>query len=773
MDTNMLELTSLDRSKPGHNGSNPCSNGTGSIGKRLLFLWVVIGLSTISLFSQQLQQKPNDWEEINFATDRSVLTDGFPSLLRLAELLAQHPDYHVKLEGHADSSGSDRYNLNLGRRRAEAVRDFLAKYGARTDQIEIGAQGEQRPKADNALGTGRWMNRRVEITVTDREGRVISDQGVQEAIGSIGKQVESKEGCCDRILQEMKKLDQILAALEELKGQYRSLKEEHQSLKADFDQLQQAQKGLETAAAAAPEPVTESRVRQIIVEDAPKPSERYARYNLMAGPTSPDGNLTVGAQGQVFMPFGEHHALQAQGDFMRNFRRNEGQFDLGIVNRFGPMQAGVFSSFKYVKFDEFSHGGTLGQAATTLDYLFPQGRVGLFGTKGFLDGSILHSRFLGRNRIEETFLSIVDQLGVSTAISAWGDSWFEGDFGTRFRRFDSSVVGGSIRYVHPVTDRIALTLAGGVNETLISSSNRGSFTIGLEFGKWLNPKNYASTKTPVPVSVPRIRYEVLARTVRTGNDLPVAEAGPDQVGVEDGTIMLDGSASYDPDGDPLAFAWEQVSGPVVALSSTTSSQTSFTAEEGQTYHFRLTVKDAYDGVGTDGVMVSTADSRITIESFTAEPLHIRLGEKTTLAWDVFNATEVEISGIGAVDPRGGSLTISPTETATYTLTARNSKREVSQTLEVTVDSQITILRFTAEPRQILSGLGTKVTLVWDVLNATEVEISGIGAVDPRAGRLTVDVNETTTYTLIARNPGGEVKQTVEVTVLEGFPPRPQ
>ena len=821
------------------------------MGKQLLYLCVAICLSATPSVSQQLQQENGDWEEINFATNRSVLTDGFPSLLRLAELLEQHPDYRVKLEGHADSIGSAGYNMNLGRRRAEAVRDFLVKYGAAAEQIKIGAHGERRPAADNTLRTGRWMNRRVEIRVTDGAGRVVSDQGVQEAIVSIGKGRNAQEGCCDQILKEMKKLDQILAALEDLKDQYQKLALEHQSLKDDFDELKQAQRVLGTEVAAAPEPVTEGRVRQMIGEETPKPSEKYARYNLMAGPASPDGNLTVGAQGQVFLPFGGRHAVQAQGDFRHGFHRNEGQFDLGIVNRFGPMQAGVFSSFKYVKFQEFSHGGSLGQAAGTLDYLFSQGRVGLFGTKGFLDGAILNSRFLGQNRVEETFLSIVDQLGVSTAIGAWGDSWFEGDFATQFRRFDSNSVGGSIRYVHPITDHIAFTLSGGLNETLISSSNRASFTVGLEFGKWLNPKHYARTEGPVPVNVPKVRYEVHTRTVRTGNDLPVADAGPDQIGVESGAIMLDGSASYDPDDDPISFAWEQVSGPVVALDSVTSSQISFTAEERQTYHFRLTVKDDHGGVGTDSVMVSTADSRITIKSFTAEPLHIRIGEKTTLDWDVLNATEVEISGIGAVDPKAGSVTVSPTETTTYTLTARNPKREVkrtvevtvdshitiksfmaeplhirigekttldwdilnateveisgigavdpkagsvtvsptetttyrltarnpqrevTQTVEVTVDSEITILSFTAKPSQILSGLGTEVTLDWDVLNATEVEISGIGFVDPRGGSVTVNPTETTTYTLTARNPRREVTQTVEVTLLEGFPPRPR
>ena len=106
------------------------------MGNQLLYLCGAICLLATPLVSQQHQQKSGDWEEINFATNRSVLTDGFPSLLRLAELLEQHPDYRVNLEGHADSIGPAGYNMNLGRRRAEAVRDFLVKYGAsdRPDQ---------------------------------------------------------------------------------------------------------------------------------------------------------------------------------------------------------------------------------------------------------------------------------------------------------------------------------------------------------------------------------------------------------------------------------------------------------------------------------------------------------------------------------------------------------------------------------------------------------------------------------------------------------------
>ena len=714
-------------------------------------------LSTAMLSGQGLDttQKKGDWEEIDFAFNSAVLTDGYPSLLRLAELLNRHSDYRVTLEGHADHIGSDSYNMALGRKRAETVRDFLAKYGAQASQFSIESYGEQRPIARHNAREGRWMNRRVKITVTDAQGNIISDGGVGEAIASLDDVIKAQGEWSDKILKQLEKLDNILAALE-------SLKDENQSLKDEIDNLKQAQRTLEDKLAAAPEPATEAQVRDIVRDEVPKPSKKFARYSLLAGPDSDGGNLTVSGSGQLFLPFAEKHALQAQGEYLHSFGRDEGQVDLGIVNRFGPVQAGLFSSFKYVKFSDLAHAGALGQAAGTLDYVFPRGRVGIFGTKGFMDGAILNTRSLASNFVEETYLSIVDQFGFSTAVAAWGDSWFEGNLGAQRRRFADNKVGGRIRFIAPITDRLAFTVGGGLNETLISDANRGSFAVGLEFGKWLSPKNYGETTGPVPVDVPRIRYEVLTRTVRTGNDLPIADAGPDQIRVESGTIVLDGSRSSDPDGDPITFEWEQVGGPVVTLSSPNAAQTSFTADEGQTYDFRLTVSDEHNGVGTDDVMVSTLDRKITILRFSAEPLRIPLGDSATLVWEVRNATTVEIFGIGEVDPEGGSTTVSPTETTTYTLTASNPKRTVSQTITITVDREITILHFSAEPLRI--PLGDSATLVWEVRNATTVEIFGIGEVDPEGGSTTVSPTETTTYTLTASNPERTVSQTITITV---------
>jgi len=127
----------------------------------------------------------DDWEEINFEFDSHILTDGFPSLLRLAELLGQNPDYKVKLVGHADYIGSTRYNNPLAERRASTVKAFLEKYGARPDQIAAEARGENDPKLNEKTDEARFVNRRVEMTVTDGQGRPVKVGGIGDAIKAL------------------------------------------------------------------------------------------------------------------------------------------------------------------------------------------------------------------------------------------------------------------------------------------------------------------------------------------------------------------------------------------------------------------------------------------------------------------------------------------------------------------------------------------------------------------------------------------------------------
>ena len=142
---------------------------------RFAALLAVLPLVAVGVWAQGLDTKASkdDWEEINFEFNSSVLVDGYPSLLRVAELLQKHPGFKVRVEGHTDIIGGGQYNEKLGQARADAVRDFLVKYGASAGQISTGTRGKADPKYPGQKPTftktdeARWMNRRVVLTVMD------------------------------------------------------------------------------------------------------------------------------------------------------------------------------------------------------------------------------------------------------------------------------------------------------------------------------------------------------------------------------------------------------------------------------------------------------------------------------------------------------------------------------------------------------------------------------------------------------------------------------
>ncbi|WP_444895168.1 OmpA family protein [Microbulbifer sp. SSSA005] len=85
------------------------------------------------------------------------------------ELLIRHADRmraaagSVRLEGHADELGTREYNLALGERRANAVRDFLVLQGVDAANLEVISYGEERPAQMGSNESARAMNRRVVI----------------------------------------------------------------------------------------------------------------------------------------------------------------------------------------------------------------------------------------------------------------------------------------------------------------------------------------------------------------------------------------------------------------------------------------------------------------------------------------------------------------------------------------------------------------------------------------------------------------------------------
>ena len=108
-----------------------------------------------------------------FAFDSADLSpQAQDSLNRLKELIAKGGAGNIVVTGHTDDKGTDSYNRDLSRRRAEAVRDWLvAQNAAPTTRFRIEAAGKSQPKVPNANPDGsdnpegRAQNRRVEVVI--------------------------------------------------------------------------------------------------------------------------------------------------------------------------------------------------------------------------------------------------------------------------------------------------------------------------------------------------------------------------------------------------------------------------------------------------------------------------------------------------------------------------------------------------------------------------------------------------------------------------------
>jgi len=104
--------------------------------------------------------------DVTFDYDSATVRPGLYSEIdRITNVLIKYPQTVIRVEGHTDSTGSESYNMVLSQRRADSVMDLIVQRGVPSTRIETMPYGESMPIAANSTGSGRAMNRRVEIKI--------------------------------------------------------------------------------------------------------------------------------------------------------------------------------------------------------------------------------------------------------------------------------------------------------------------------------------------------------------------------------------------------------------------------------------------------------------------------------------------------------------------------------------------------------------------------------------------------------------------------------
>ena len=103
----------------------------------------------------------NVGDRVFFDFDRSDLSsDAQSALAKQAAWLLQFPQIVIQVEGHADERGTREYNLALGERRANSVKEYLMSLGVASDRISTISYGKERPAVDGSNKEAWAQNRR-------------------------------------------------------------------------------------------------------------------------------------------------------------------------------------------------------------------------------------------------------------------------------------------------------------------------------------------------------------------------------------------------------------------------------------------------------------------------------------------------------------------------------------------------------------------------------------------------------------------------------------
>ncbi|MBE1301423.1 MAG: YHYH protein [Alteromonadaceae bacterium] len=251
-------------------------------------------------------------------------------------------------------------------------------------------------------------------------------------------------------------------------------------------------------------------------------------------------------------------------------------------------------------------------------------------------------------------------------------------------------------------------------------------------------------------------------TVSDGNAAPVANAGEDQTVTEGDSVQLDGTDSYDPDGDTLSYSWSLDSKPdgsSAELNNESRRRPSFTADEAGTYVFSLVVNDGNQDSSSDSVTITANEaansapvanagsdqsvvvgSTVTLDGSGSTDAN---GDTLTYVWELTSKPDSSEASLDGATSENASFTADISGDYVASLVV-NDGTENSDTDTVTITASntnldITDMEFTNQSADCADYVGTYYSNVTDIKEANE--LSGSVTISANEEYCTFAVNE--------------------------------
>lgn len=126
----------------------------------------------VNAFGCGIKEKAEVKIDVEFATGKAVIDHKYDEELKnFADFMNKHPEIKAVIGGHTDNVGSAKVNTAISHKRAEAVVDYLVRYGSvKAERLTAEGFGPAQPIADNKTAEGRAHNRRVVAVISTEEG---------------------------------------------------------------------------------------------------------------------------------------------------------------------------------------------------------------------------------------------------------------------------------------------------------------------------------------------------------------------------------------------------------------------------------------------------------------------------------------------------------------------------------------------------------------------------------------------------------------------------